>query len=199
MVPHTSPDSAPPYCPQYCTVRLPQRLRSWRFGGGLEGGGGQGEEEEKEERGVAATDFIWVPARVLHVFRNHLDLAVLQLEGGSNSCRAVPERGGVESAGSAPMGSRSGSGETAAACRDAELSILSLVRRSDRRAGERKEDDPPQSKTAREGGGALYATADEGQYAGLYEGQAVLVLGHGLFGPAASWPAAATHGTLAKV
>ena len=207
LVPLTSPDSAPPYCPQYCTVRLPQRSR--RRGDSQEGGGGQGEEEEKKEEGAAA-GFAWVPARVLHVFRNHLDLAVLQLEGDGETSLVDPDPvRAIGSAGSTHPGSKSAG--AAAACCDAELSPLSLVRRGGGGAAEPKDSRGPLGQTARgvsdDGSGALYGAADGGQYDGMYdghyngqyEGQAVLVLGHGLFGPAASWPAAATHGTLAKV
>ncbi len=137
----SDPQSSP-RPPEWCEVRLPRTCCLNSSTSSSLPAASSSSSSSSSSYGLQPEGFVWARARVLFLFTNHLDLAVLQLDAESLS----------------------------------RLRLFPITLR----------DPPTPSCSPRPGFGKA-------------EGLGVVVVGHGLFGPGAAWPAAATHGNVCKV
>ncbi len=134
----------------------------------------------------------WCAAHILYIFTNHLDLAVLQL--------AVPglESGGVGGGGGGGIcGSAGGVEVRAPASTAASASSTASSLPHIQLPPHSSEHGTSVSKQGMQGGPVVGAQSCV--HASMPAAPRVFVVGHGLVGPAAGWPAAVTAGNVAQV
>ncbi|KAG2486507.1 hypothetical protein HYH03_014809 [Edaphochlamys debaryana] len=169
-----------------CWARVP-----WAEAAGVRGGAASARARQHEH--------IWLRARVVYVWGNHLDLAVLQLEppyrnqwssGSASAPSAALAQAAVQRVAHArPGDTRRGSGRSGP-----PLGLFEPVPQPQdgrHRYGGYDEDEDSLSTTSTYGG-----SSDEPSYG---SGTPVWAVGHSLIGPAAEWPPLVSHGNVCKV
>ncbi|GAX79208.1 hypothetical protein CEUSTIGMA_g6648.t1 [Chlamydomonas eustigma] len=173
----------------------------------------------------AGPHFVWLTANIVYVFQNHLDIAVLQLEGVRQhlpSLQLYPIKLPCYDAPSTK--GRDEGQHSQVSCTGSPASTLAFHTSFNTSATPMMSSKPPSSmkptnkcmEPSTSGDITIVAESAPGSplfrpptppaeeavssaLCGNLVGRKVLVLGHGLFGPNTAWPATATSGSICKV